>query len=86
MGERGEGGVKAYSAPLRRLLSEQLAVPERLIHINAGPELILRQLSARLGRHVHLLAPSDALFSEIAEFYHETRLLPESDFSWTWGD
>lgn len=42
--------TEAYSAPLRRLLSEQLGVPERLIHINAGSELILRQLFARLGK------------------------------------
>jgi histidinol-phosphate aminotransferase len=28
--------TEAYSAPLRRLLSEQLSVAERLIHINAG--------------------------------------------------
>ena len=35
--------TEAYSAPLRRLLSGQLAVPERFIHINAGSELILRQ-------------------------------------------
>ena len=28
--------TEAYSAPLRRLISAQLAVPERLIHINAG--------------------------------------------------
>jgi histidinol-phosphate aminotransferase len=26
--------TEAYSAPLRRLISAQLAVPERLIHIN----------------------------------------------------
>lgn len=40
--------TEAYSAPLRRLLSEQLNVPEGLIHINAGSGLILRQLFARL--------------------------------------
>lgn len=34
---------KPTPPPLRRLLSEQLALPERLIHINAGSELILRQ-------------------------------------------
>lgn len=73
--------TEAYSAPLRRLLSEQLGVPERLIHINAGSELILRQLFARLGKRVHLLAPTYALFPEIAESYTETRLLPEEDFA-----
>ncbi|NGZ96686.1 MAG: histidinol-phosphate aminotransferase [Nitrospira sp. WS110] len=77
--------TEAYSAPLRRLLSEQLAVPERLIHINAGSELILRQLFLRLGQHVHLLTPTYVLFPEIAESYSETRLLPENAFSFDLG-
>jgi histidinol-phosphate aminotransferase len=41
-------------------------VSERLIHINAGSELILRQLFDRLGDRVHLLTPTYALFPEIA--------------------
>ncbi|MEJ2106313.1 MAG: histidinol-phosphate transaminase [Acidiferrobacteraceae bacterium] len=73
--------TEAYSAPLRRLLAQQLGVPERLIHINAGSELILRQLFARFGGQVHLLTPTYALFPEIAEHYTQTRLLPEQDFS-----
>jgi len=73
--------TEAYSAPFRRLLSEQIGIPERLIHINAGSELILRQLFARLGKHVHMLTPTYALFPEIAESYTETRLLPQKDFS-----
>jgi len=48
--------TEAFSAPLRQLLSEQLGVPERLIHINAGSELILRQLFDRFGEQVHLTA------------------------------
>lgn len=73
--------TEAYSAPLRRLLSEQIGVPERLIHINAGSELILRQLFARLGKRVHLLTPTYALFPEIAESYSETHLLPQDQFA-----
>lgn len=73
--------TEAYSVPLRRLLSEQIGVPERLIHINAGSELILRQLFARLGNRVHLLTPTYALFPEIAGSYTETRLLPQDNFS-----
>jgi histidinol-phosphate aminotransferase len=73
--------TEAYSAPLRRLLGEQLGVPERLIHINAGSELILRQLFLRLGQHVHLLSPTYPLFPEIAEFCTETLLLPEDNFT-----
>ena len=73
--------TEAYSAPLRRLLSEQLGVPERLIHINAGSELILRQLFARLGKRVHLLTPTYALFPEIAGSYTETCLQAHENFS-----
>jgi len=72
--------TEAYSAPLRRLIAQQLGVPERLIHINAGSELILRQLFDRFGQRVHLLTPTYALFPEIAQRYTETRLLPEKDF------
>jgi histidinol-phosphate aminotransferase len=72
--------TEAHSAPLRRMLAERLEVPERLIHINAGSELILRQNFDRFGQQVHLLTPTYALFSEIAERYSETRLLPENNF------
>ncbi|MGO9061148.1 MAG: pyridoxal phosphate-dependent aminotransferase, partial [Candidatus Binataceae bacterium] len=58
----------------------KLGVPERLVHINAGSELILRQLFDRLGRRVHLLTPTYALFPEIARSCSETRLRPEEDF------
>jgi histidinol-phosphate aminotransferase len=72
--------TEAYSAPLRRELSARYDVPERRIHINAGSELILRQLFARLGRRVHLLTPTYPLFPEIAESFTETPLQPEQDF------
>jgi histidinol-phosphate aminotransferase len=78
---RGNYYTEAYSAPLRRLLSEQIGVSERLIHINAGSELILRQLFQRFGQQVHLLTPTYSLFPEIARRYSETRLLPQRDFS-----
>jgi histidinol-phosphate aminotransferase len=73
--------TEPYSAPLRRLISQQVGVPERLIHINAGSELILRQLFDRYGQQVHLLTPTYVLFPEIARCYTETRLLPERDFA-----
>jgi histidinol-phosphate aminotransferase len=78
--------TEPYSAPLRRLLSEQIGVPERLIHINAGSELILRQLFDRFGQQVHLLTPTYVLFPEIARRYTETRLLPEKDFAFDLSD
>jgi histidinol-phosphate aminotransferase len=73
--------TEAYSAPLRRLLAAQIGVPERLVHINAGSELILRQIFDRFGQQVHLLTPTYALFPEIAQSYTETCLLPERDFA-----
>jgi len=78
--------TEPYSAPLRQLLSEQLHVPERLIHINAGSELILRQLFDRFGQQVHLLTPTYVLFPEIAQRYTEQRLLPEKDFTFDLGE
>jgi histidinol-phosphate aminotransferase len=73
--------TEAYSAPLRRLISAQLNVSERLIHINAGSELILRQIFDRFGQQVHLLTPTYVLFPDIARRYTETRLLPENSFA-----
>ncbi len=73
--------TEAYSAPLRRLLSEQLTVQEPLIHINAGSELILRQMFSRLGKRIHLLTPTYAVFPEIAVSYSETPLLPLDNFT-----
>jgi histidinol-phosphate aminotransferase len=73
--------TEPHSEPLRRLIARQLGVPERLIHINAGSELILRQLFDRFGQQTHLLTPTYGLFPEIARRYTETRLLPELDFA-----
>lgn len=73
--------TEAYSAPLRHLISVQAGVAERLIHINAGSELILRQLFDRFGQQVHLLTPTYVLFPEVARRYTETRLPPEKDFA-----
>ena len=73
--------TEPYSAPLRRFIADSVGVPERLVHINAGSELILRQLFERLGQQVHLLTPTYPLFPEIAQRYTETRLRPENDFT-----
>lgn len=77
---RGNYYTEPYSEPLRRLIAEQIGVPERLIHINAGSELILRQLFDRLGQRVHLLTPTYALFPEIARSCSETVLSAQDDF------
>jgi histidinol-phosphate aminotransferase len=78
--------TEPYSAPLRQLIARQLGVPEKLIHINAGSELILRQIFDRLGRQVHLLTPTYALFPEIAQRVTETALSPENGFRFDLGD
>lgn len=72
--------TEAYSAPLRRLLSQRLEVAEGHIHINAGSELILRQLFDRFGQQVHLLTPTYPLFPQIARRFTETPLASERDF------
>lgn len=78
--------TEPYSEPLRRLISERLGVPDRLVHINAGSELILRQLFDRFGQRVHLLTPTYPLFSEIAQQYTETRLPAEDNFAFDLED
>jgi histidinol-phosphate aminotransferase len=77
--------TEAYSAPLRRLIAERAAVPERLVHVNAGSELILRQLFDRFGQQVHLLLPTYPLFPEIARRHTATRLPPADDFRFDLG-
>jgi len=72
--------TEPYSNPLREVLADRLGVRPAQIHVNAGSELILRQLFDRFGQHVHLLTPTYPLFTEIAEQYTETRLQPETDF------
>lgn len=74
--------TEPYSEPLRRYIAEGIGVPQRLVHINAGSELILRQIFDRLGQQVHLLAPTYPLFPEIAGRCTETRLLPEKEFAY----
>ncbi len=78
--------TEPFSAPLRRFIAEGIGVPERLVHINAGSELILRQLFDRLGQCVHLLTPTYPLFPEIAARYTETRLQPEDNFAYDLAD
>jgi histidinol-phosphate aminotransferase len=74
--------TEPYSEPLRELLGDRLGVPTEHVHVNAGSELILRQLFDRFGQHVHLLTPTYPLFTEIAEQYTETRLRPDEDFQY----
>jgi histidinol-phosphate aminotransferase len=83
--ERSNFYTEPFSAPLRTLIAEQVGVAERLVHVNAGSELILRQLFDRFGQQVHLLVPTYPLFPQIARRCTETRLLPERDFGFDLG-
>lgn len=78
--------TEPFSEPLRRFIADSIDVAKRLVHINAGSELILRQIFDRLGQRVHLLTPTYPLFPEIAERYTETRLAPEKDFAFDLAD
>jgi histidinol-phosphate aminotransferase len=73
--------TEPYSAPLRQHISKNIGIAEKYVHINAGSELILRQIFDRFGHQVHLLTPTYPLFPEIAQHYTETRLLPEDNFA-----
>ncbi|MEF8839707.1 MAG: DUF2267 domain-containing protein, partial [Haloarculaceae archaeon] len=50
--------TEPHSDPLRELLADRLSVPRETIHVNAGSELILRQLFDRFGQRVHLVTPT----------------------------
>jgi histidinol-phosphate aminotransferase len=73
--------TEPFSEPLRQYIANSVGVPSGLVHINAGSELILRQIFDQFGQQVHLLTPTYPLFHEIAEQYTETSLLPEDDFA-----
>lgn len=78
--------TEPFSGKLRRLISQKLDVPETMIHINAGSELILRQLFLKFGKQVHLITPTYSLFPEIAGKYTQTTMQPEKDFSLSLSD
>ena len=73
--------TEPFSANLRGMIAQQLDIPESIIHINAGSELILRQLFLKYGQQVHLVTPTYSLFPEIAGNYTETQMQPEKDFA-----
>jgi histidinol-phosphate aminotransferase len=73
--------TEPHSQPLRTALASHLGVDEANIHVNAGSELILRQLFDRFGARTHLVTPTYALFPEIAGAFTQTRLEPASSFA-----
>jgi histidinol-phosphate aminotransferase len=59
--------TEPYSWKLKEKISGYVNVPVENIHINAGSELILRQLFLCYGQRVYLISPTYYLFEEIAE-------------------
>jgi histidinol-phosphate aminotransferase len=78
--------TEAYSQPLREALGDYCRVPARYIHVNAGSELILRQLVGRFGEKTHLIAPTFALFEEIARQQTYTYLKETEGFQFNLRD
>jgi histidinol-phosphate aminotransferase len=72
--------TEPYSSKLRNAVSQHINAPSENIHINAGSELILRQLFALYGRKEHLISPTYYLFEEIAESKTHTILEEKDDF------
>jgi histidinol-phosphate aminotransferase len=72
--------TEPYSSKLKDAISQHINAPSENIHINAGSELILRQLFALYGRKVHLISPTYCLFEEIADSKTHTILEEKDDF------
>jgi histidinol-phosphate aminotransferase len=73
--------TEPYSGTLRERISEYVQVPVENIHINAGSELILRQLFSLYGQKVHMFFPTYYLFEEIAGEKTYTFLDEKENFS-----
>ena len=74
--------TEPYSQRLKEKISDYVKVPIENIHINAGSELILRQLFSTYGKKVHLIAPTYYLFDEIAQEKTYTQLSEHDNFQY----
>ena len=72
--------TELYSIRLKEEISNYLDIPIDCIHINAGSELIIRQLLSIFGQKVHILAPTWILYEKIAKEKTFTYLKEENDF------
>ncbi len=61
-------------------ISEYSGVQTNNIHLNAGSEIILRQLFSIYGQKVHLISPTYYLFEEIAKDKSHTMLEEKTNF------
>jgi len=78
--EKSNFYTEPYSMRLKEKISNYIGAPTDHIHVNAGSELIIRQLISIFGKKVHLLAPTWAIFETIAKKKTFTYLKEERDF------
>jgi histidinol-phosphate aminotransferase len=72
--------TEPYSHKLKEKISDYVNIPFENIHINAGSELILRQLFLLYGKKVHLISPTYYLFDEISKEKSHTFLDENENF------
>jgi histidinol-phosphate aminotransferase len=72
--------TEPYSMRLKEEISDYIDVPTDHIHINAGSELIIRQLFSIFGQKVHLLVPTWILLEKTAKEKTFTYLKEEKEF------
>jgi histidinol-phosphate aminotransferase len=72
--------TEPHSWKLLEKISNYVRVPVKNIHVNAGSELILRQIFSMYGNKVHLIAPTYYLFEEIAKNKTYTQLQEKDKF------
>jgi len=72
--------TEPYSMKLKEEISNYIGVLTDHIHINAGSELIVRQLISIFGQKVHILTPTWEIFEKIAKEKTFTYLKEEKDF------
>lgn len=72
--------TEPHSQRLLEKISDHVGVPTKNIHVNAGSEIILRQLFSIYGKKVHLISPTYYLFEEIAMNKSHTVLEEKNDF------
>ena len=72
--------TEPYSMRLKEEISNYIDVPTDYIHINAGSELIVRQLLSIFGQRVHILTPTWIIFEKTSEEKTFTYLEEEKDF------
>lgn len=72
--------TEPHSQRLLEKISEYTKVTTNNIHLNAGSEIILRQLFSRYGKKVHLISPTYYLFEEIAKNKSHTILDEKTNF------